>query len=134
LIGIGMRKDVKAWYPTIRKPRWTPPNWLFGPVWTALYAMMGVASHRVASIVGWTSRPLVLYGAQLVLNFLWSPLFFKWHKLGAAAVDITVLLGVVYATIVEFGAVDVLSAQLLVPYLAWSCYATALTYNIWLNN
>ena len=112
----------------------TPPNYLFGPVWTALYVMMGVASHRVASIVGWTSKPLVLYASQLVLNFLWSPLFFKWHKLGAAAADITVLLGVVYATIVEFGAVDVLSAQLLVPYLCWSCYATALTYNIWLNN
>ena len=127
VIGVSMRDAVKAWYPTIRKPAWTPPNWLFGPVWTALYCMMGVASHRVASVAGWTSKPLVLYGVQLVLNFLWSPLFFRWHKLGTAAVDITALLGVLYATMVEFGKVDTLSAQLLVPYLGWSCYATALT-------
>jgi len=158
-IGISMRDNVKSWYPTIRKPAWyvglnflrresllltdtpspelalrTPPNWLFGPVWTALYGMMGFASHRVAGMVGWTSKPLQLYALNLALNFLWSPLFFKWHRLGAAAFDITALLGVLYATIVEFSRVDVLSGQLLLPYLGWSCYATALTYNIWLNN
>ena len=112
----------------------TPPNWIFGPVWTALYGMMGFASHRVAGMVGWTSKPLQLYAANLVLNFLWSPLFFNWHRLGAAACDITALLGVLYATIVEFSKVDELSGRLLLPYLGWSCYATALTYNIWLNN
>jgi benzodiazapine receptor len=134
VIGVGMRDEVREWYPTIKKPIWTPPNWLFGPVWTALYCMMGYAANRVASVTGLWSKPMLLYGSQLVLNFLWSPLFFKYHKLGAAAIDITALLGVLYATIIEFGAVDTLCAQLLLPYLGWSCYATALTYNIYLNN
>ena len=67
--------------------------------------------------MGWTSKPMQLYALQLALNFLWSPLFFKWHRLGTAAFDITALLGVLYATIVEFGRVDVLSAQLRLPYL-----------------
>lgn len=124
-IGLSMRDEVKEWYPTIKKPSWTPPPWLFGPAWTVLYTCMGVASWRVWR-AGGGPIPLGLYAAQLALNFAWSPLFFKRHALGAAAVDITVLLGVLVTTILEFKAVDATAAALMVPYLGWTCFATAL--------
>jgi len=86
---------------------------------------MGVASWRVWR-AGGGPVPLGLYAAQLALNFAWSPLFFKRHALGAAAVDITVLLGVLVTTILEFKAVDATAAALMLPYLGWTCFATAL--------
>ncbi len=133
-IGLSMRDDVKTWFPTIKKPSWQPPNWLFGPVWTVLYTLMGISSWRVYSKAGLMSKPMFLYSVQLVLNFLWSPLFFKWHRLPAASADITALLGVLGLTIVEFTKVDGVAATMLYPYLAWTMFATALTYNITMNN
>lgn len=133
-IGLSMRDDVKTWFPTIKKPSWQPPNWLFGPVWTVLYTLMGISSWRVYSKAGLMSKPMFLYSVQLVLNFLWSPLFFKWHQLPAASADITALLGVLGLTIVEFTKVDGVAATMLYPYLAWTMFATALTYNITMNN
>lgn len=133
-IGISMRDDVKTWFPTIKKPSWQPPNWLFGPVWTVLYTLMGISSWRVYSRAGLMSKPMFLYAVQLALNFLWSPLFFKWHQLPAASADITALLGVLGLTIVEFNKVDGVAATMLYPYLAWTLFATALTYNITMNN
>lgn len=120
-------------YPTLKKPSWQPPNWLFGPVWSVLYTAMGIASWRVWR-AGGGPLPLSLYGLQLALNFAWSPLFFKAHNLKAATVDITVLLGVLGATILEFHKVDPTAAALLLPYLAWTSFASALTWNIFLNN
>lgn len=132
-IGMTIAPETKSWYPKLKKPSWNPPAWLFGPVWTVLYAAMGVASHRVWQ-AGGGPLPLGLYAAQLALNFAWSPLFFKAHNLKAAAVDITALVGVLGATIYEFSKVDTLAAQLLIPYLGWVSFATALTYNILQNN
>lgn len=134
LIGIGQRKDVTEWFPTIKKPSWQPPNWLFGPVWTVLYTMMGIASHRIYEQAGLFSKPMALYAIQLVLNLAWSPLFFKFHTLGVASLDITALVGFLGATIVEFDKYDPVASRLMIPYLGWSCFATALTYNIWFNN
>lgn len=94
---------------------------------------MGVASWRVFKAGGGVV-PLGLYGLQLGLNFLWTPLFFQMHNLKAASVDITALLGVLGATVVEFNKVDSVAAGLLVPYLGWTAFATALTWNIMLNN
>lgn len=133
VIGIGMRNDVKGWYQTIKKPTWTPPNWLFGPVWSLLYTMIGVASWRVYA-AGGGALPLGLYATQLLLNFAWSPLFFKAHRLDLAAYDITALAGMIVATIVAFNKVDPMAAALMVPYLGWSSFATALTWNIYTNN
>lgn len=120
-------------YPTINKPSWNPPNWIFGPVWTALYTAIGYASWRV-----WQSGgglvPLCLYATQLGLNFMWTPLFFKMHNLKAATIDISVLLGVLGLTIMEFNKVDGVAAKLMVPYLMWTSFATVLTWNIYLNN
>jgi benzodiazapine receptor len=133
VIGFAIKDEVKTWYKQIRKPSWTPPDWAFGPVWTALYAAMGYASWLVWS-KGAGPLPLTLYGIQLAMNLAWSPLFFKAHNLTFALADITALLGVVAATIVEFHKVEPLAAQLMLPYLAWSTYAAALTANIWQQN
>lgn len=122
-------------YPTIVKPSWNPPNWIFGPVWTALYTAIGYASWRVwQSGVGLFSLPLGLYGLQLALNFMWTPLFFKMHNLKAASVDISVLLGVLGFTLYEFNKVDKVATTLMVPYLMWTSFAAVLTWNIYLNN
>ena len=110
-----------------------PPNWVFGPVWTTLYTAMGYASWRVLQ-AGGGPLPLGLYAGQLAMNFIWSPLFFKAHNLKLASYEITALAGVICATIYEFSKVDTLAAQLLLPYLGWSSFATALTWNIYLNN
>ncbi|KAL4431592.1 hypothetical protein ABPG77_001434 [Micractinium sp. CCAP 211/92] len=133
VIGTTVAPEIPNWYSKLKKPSWTPPSWLFGPVWTVLYAAMGVASHRVWA-AGGGPLPLGLYAAQLVLNLAWTPLFFKAHNLKAATVDITALVGVLGATIYEFSKVDTLAAQLLIPYLGWVSFATALTINIMQNN
>ncbi|KXZ50750.1 hypothetical protein GPECTOR_15g435 [Gonium pectorale] len=134
--GLVTQKDVLTWYPKIKKPRWTPPNFLFGPVWTALYAMMGTASWIVWKGKGKNTVALSLYGAQLVLNLIWNPLFFKTHKTDVALVDITALLGLATAATVEMTKVSSAAVQLplMVPYLVWVSYATALNANIWANN
>mmetsp|Transcript_17925 Transcript_17925/g.36866 ORF Transcript_17925/g.36866 Transcript_17925/m.36866 type:complete len:163 (-) Transcript_17925:77-565(-) len=130
------RKAVKEWYPTLKKPSWTPPNWLFGPVWTFLYATMGYASYRIFQQGGWEkqSMPLSLYLAQLALNFTWSPLFFGAKKLGLALVNITAMGVTVGATAHSFWPVDPLASKLLWPYLFWVSYATALNTYIYINN
>lgn len=127
---------VKKWYPTLKKPSWTPPNWLFGPVWTALYTMMGVASYRVWKQGGFEKQgiPLALYAVQLALNFSWSPLFFGAKKIGLALANITALGVAVGITSHAFYAVDPLASKLLWPYLFWVSYATALNAYIYLNN
>ena len=94
---------------------------------------MGVASWRVLQ-AGGGPLPLGLYAAQLTLNFMWSPLFFKAHNLQAASYDITALLGVLAATIFEFNKVDPLAAKLMLPLMGWTSFAAALTWNIYLNN
>ena len=79
------QKSVRTWYPKLKKPSWTPPNWLFGPMWTALYTAMGYASWRVFNKLGSPhATPLTLYAIQLAINFSWSPIFFGAKKLGVA--------------------------------------------------
>lgn len=131
-IGVATGHD-KTWYRSLKKPSWTPPDWVFGPAWTVLYSLMGVSSWMAwKNGAGWV--PLTLYGVQLALNFAWTPLFFAKKDLGLALADIVGLLGVLGATIVEFKKVDPTAAYLLLPYLGWSTFATALTYNIWTKN
>lgn len=132
-MSVGMQKQVKGWYKHLKKPSWQPPNWLFGPVWTALYAMMGVASWLVWQNGG-GAVPLSLYAVQLALNLAWTPLFFKEHQLTYALADITVLLGVLTATVVEFNKVSPQATYLLLPYLGWSTFAAVLTLDIWKRN
>jgi tryptophan-rich sensory protein len=125
-----------GWYAALAKPSWTPPGWLFGPVWTLLYFSMAVAAflvwRRPASRA--RTRALVLFGVQLGLNALWTPLFFGAHLPGLALAEIVLLDVAVVATLFAFWRLRRAAGALLVPYLAWSLFATALNAAIfWLN-
>lgn len=127
--------SVGDWYATLAKPSWNPPNWVFGPVWTALYVGMAVAAWLVWRRRGWDSRvPLFVFGVQLLLNAVWSGLFFGMRNPGVAFAEIVLLWLAILATILAFKHVSTLAAVLLTPYLAWVSFATALNWSIWRLN
>lgn len=132
----GARFQPGTWYTELVKPAWTPPNVLFPLVWTTLYVMMGVAAFRVWWRHGFRNAPLALalFGLQLGLNAGWSWLFFGRHAIGAALVEIGVLGVTIVATALAFQARDRLAARLLLPYLAWVCFAAVLNFAIWRLN
>lgn len=121
------------WYTSLAKPSWQPPGYVFGPVWTVLYVLMGVAFWRVWK-AGGGSHPMTLYAVQLGLNIAWSYLFFNAKSLSWALFDIVALLGVLLATVSSFYQVDHTAGYLLLPYLAWVTFAAALTTDIYLKN
>jgi len=125
--------SIPTWYAALDKPSWTPPNALFGPVWTTLYILMAVAAWRVW-VVGGGWLPLTIWGAQLALNFAWSLLFFHLHRIDLALANIVALWLAIVATIVTFARIDRPAAWMLVPYLLWVSYATALNASIWSRN
>jgi len=136
LSGLATRQSVSTWYTTLSKPSWTPPGWLFGPVWTILYISMGVAAwlvwqKRSASVV---TPALTLFFIQLALNGLWSLFFFGQRNLALGLVDIGLLWLALAATIAAFWMVRPLAGALLIPYLMWVSFATALNYTIWRLN
>ena len=124
------------WYAGLRKPAWNPPNWLFGPVWTALYTMMAFAAWLVWHRGGWAeqARPLGTYLLQLGLNGLWSWIFFGWHRPGLAFAEILALWVTILLAIRAFAPVSRPAAWLLVPYLAWVTFAAALNLALWRLN
>ena len=134
--GLLTAAGVRDWYPTLSKPSWTPPDWVFGPVWTALYVLMALAAWLVWRRLGWPrSRPaLTLFAVQLVLNAAWSGLFFALQNPGAAFAEIILLWAAIAATLVAFARVSPAAAGLLVPYLLWVTYAAALNGTIWVMN
>jgi tryptophan-rich sensory protein len=123
----------KAEYAALDRPGWAPPSWLFGPVWTTLYVLIAVAGWLAWKRTGWTPA-LTVYAAQLVLNAAWTPLFFAAGQYGLALTEIVVLWALIAATVVLFWRVSRLAAALLVPYLAWVSFATALNAAIWWAN
>lgn len=124
-------QGVNSWYPEIAKAPWNPPSWVFGPAWTLLYILMAVAAWRVWRTESPQRRgALVLYGVQLVLNGLWSWIFFGWALFWPAAVELLALLLVVGATWVAFRRIDRVAAWLLVPYLLWLSFALSLNVAI----
>lgn len=132
----GLATPPGDWYASLAKPAWTPPGWLFGPVWTLLYAAMGVSAWllwRRRSQPG-ARRALACFTAQLALNFAWSPVFFGLHRLGLAAVIIVTLLSMIVATVAASRRVSRVAALLLVPYVAWVAFASSLNIAIWLLN
>jgi tryptophan-rich sensory protein len=126
--------SVKTWYPLLNKPGFTPPDWLFGPVWTALYVLMGIAAWRVWCAKAKAREALALFGLQLVLNLAWSLIFFGLHGIGAAVAVIVVLEAAILATIAAFRKIDRLAAALLVPYALWVAFATVLNIAVWRLN
>ena len=131
LLGAAFPPD--AWYAALAKPWWTPPGAVFGPVWFALYAAMGVAAWLVWRRRGW-SGPLAAYGVQLALNAAWTPLFFGAQALAASFALILALWAAIAVTAVAFWRVRALAGALLLPYLAWVSYAAALNGAIWRLN
>lgn len=122
-----------AWYQALARPSWNPPPWVFGPVWTTLYATMGLAAWRVWLRGGWC-RPLAWWGLQLLLNAAWTPVFFGLHLLGASVVVIVALWLALATTVASFARVDRIAAWTLVPCLAWVTFAAALDAAIWWAN
>ncbi|PSP56652.1 TspO protein [Halobacteriales archaeon QS_1_67_19] len=129
-------EDVATWYPTLAQPSFTPPDWVFGPVWTVLYLLMGVSLYLVYRSDGGQTRRLALaaFGVQLVFNASWTLVFFGAHAIFGGLVVILALLGAILATVGLFVRIDRRAAALLVPYLLWVGYATALTYAFWQLN
>jgi len=128
--------SLHPWYATLRKPPWTPPNWLFGPVWTALYLGMAVAAWLVWRQAGFSPArlPLTLFALQLVLNVAWSGIFFGLRLPGAAFLEVVLLWLFILSTATAFWPVSRTASWLLVPYLTWVTYAAALNAAIWRMN
>ena len=128
--------SVRTWYLDIAKPTWTPPSWVFGPVWTVLYVLMGLAMWLVWRSGRWpqVKNATILFGAQLLLNTLWSILFFGARSPGLAFVEILLLWCAIVATIAAFWHHSKGAAMMMVPYLAWSSFAAILNFAIWRLN
>ena len=125
-----------AFYRQLARPEWAPPGWLFAPVWTVLYVLMGVAAWLVWRAHGLRQArtALILYVAQLAANALWTWLFFVWHQGALAFAEILLLWGLIIATVVAFSRLHALAAALLLPYVAWVTFASVLTYATWKLN
>ena len=120
------------WFAALEKPGFMPPGWMFGAVWTTLYALMGVALALVwtAEASGERSAALRLFFLQLLVNFAWSPIFFGARMIEVGLVTILIMFALAAATAWRFGRIRPLAGWLLVPYLAWLCVATALNFEI----
>lgn len=128
--------NAGSFYAQLIRPVWAPPASLFGPVWTGLYILMGISAWLVWRIDGLLAarRALMLFLFQLMLNTLWSWLFFGWHRGGLAFADILLLLVFIIATLIAFWRIRPMAGLLLVPYLLWVCFAAVLNYEIWQFN
>jgi tryptophan-rich sensory protein len=124
LIGLVVRPD--NWYATLNKPPFNPPDWVFAPVWTALYVMIAIAGWRTWLTQGWRSRVMMLWLMQMALNFAWTPIFFGAHVPAAALIVIVVLLGTIVAFIFSAWPRDRIAAWLFMPYALWVAFASVL--------
>lgn len=130
-------ESVRVWYPTLNKPSFNPPDWLFAPVWTTLYILIGIAAYLV-----WTKRDkivhfprtIAIYLIQLILNLAWSFIFFYLHEIGFALAEIILLLIFIVITALTFYKIDKWAGYLFIPYILWVSFASFLTYNIFILN
>jgi len=128
---------IPTWYSTLVKPSFQPPNWLFGPVWTILYILMGISAFLI-----WESgapkkvknTAIIIFLVQLGLNALWSPIFFTLHMLLLALVEIIILWIAILITMIKFYRISKPASILLVPYFLWVSFASFLSFHIWLLN
>lgn len=135
---LGAVASVQAatFYQQLAQPAWAPPSTVFGPVWSVLYALMGIAAWLVWREGGWRRQRgvLALFVIQLAVNALWSWLFFAWHQGALAFADIVLLWLLIVATVLGFWRVRPLAGALLLPYLAWVSFAAALNFAVWQLN
>ncbi len=134
--GAATASSVGTWYQTLQKPPFNPPDGLFAPVWTALYIMMAVAGWRVWRAHGLRGArtAMTLFGVQLALNLAWSFVFFGYRLIGAAMLEITVLLVAIVATMILFWKHDRVAGMLFIPYAGWVGFATILNLALWRLN
>jgi tryptophan-rich sensory protein len=136
--GVGGFASINAasFYGQLIQPTWSPPGWLFGPVWSVLYTMMGVSAWLVWRQYGMrlVRTAFIVFVVQLALNALWTWLFFTWHLGAIALIEILALWALIATTIVLFWPLNRLAAMLLVPYLAWVSFASALNLALWKLN
>ena len=129
--------SIPTWYATLQKPSFSPPNWLFGPVWTTLFTLMGISLYLVWDRISRskeTKKPLVIFGVQLVLNIFWSVLFFGLKSSFYAFIEIIILWLAIAFNIFKFYKISKNAGLLLIPYLLWVTVATILNFYIWMLN
>lgn len=128
--------SVPTWYAGLVKPSWTPPSWIFGPIWSALYLMMALAAWLVWRGGGFApvALPITLFLVQLALNAMWSILFFGLRMPGVAFAEIALLWLAILATVIAFWRSNRTAGSLLLPYLIWTTFAGVLNYAIWSMN
>lgn len=135
--GWATAQSVKTWYPTLNKPSFNPPNWLFAPVWTTLYILIGIAAYLVwikrDKIVHFP-RTVAIYLIQLILNLGWSFIFFYLHEIGFALAEIILLLIIIIINAAMFYEINKWAGVIFVPYIFWVTFASFLTYNIFMLN
>ena len=138
LSGMVTRESITTWYPTLVKPVFNPPNWIFAPVWTLLYIMMGVAGGMVWNRMEFdeknVKKAFLFFTIQLALNALWSYLFFGLHNPLLALVEIVLLWLMIFETYNQFKKIDKVAGYLLIPYIAWVSFAMVLNVSIWWLN
>lgn len=137
IAGYFTTSGVNGWYAVANKPWFNPPNWIFAPVWTTLYVLMGIALFLIwRSDTDKTIRhtAIILFAVQLMLNFFWSIIFFKLQQPGWAFAEIILMWIMILLTIIWFGKISSTAAWLLVPYICWVSFAAILNYSIWRLN
>ncbi len=132
--GLATGSSVSTWYLTLNKPPFNPPGWIFGPVWTTLYIMIGISGWMVYKKTCWNSTALNVYFVQLVLNGIWSPVFFGLRQPMWAFFIIVLLWVSIVLTLFQFKKVEVKAMVLLLPYFLWVSFASILNYEIWRLN
>jgi tryptophan-rich sensory protein len=135
-IGAMASIEARSFYEQLERPPWAPPGWLFAPVWSVLYFLMGLSAWLVWRSSGFKAArvALSLFLVQLAFNAIWSWLFFEWRQGVLALVEIVLLWALIVATGVSFHRRNALAGALLIPYLAWVSFATALTWSVWRLN
>jgi tryptophan-rich sensory protein len=135
-IGSAASSESGLFYQQISRPGWAPPSWLFAPVWTILYILMGISAWMVWRVGGFRAAriALSLFIIQLVLNAIWTWIFFVWKQGALAFVEILILWALILCTTIALWRVRVLAGILLLPYLAWVSFASALTFTVWRLN
>lgn len=125
---------IPTWYDSLKKPFFSPPNWIFGPVWTILYTLMGISAYLV-----WrqgindphVKTALIIFGVQLFLNAIWSPIFFGFKAIHVALIVIAIMWIAILLTILAFFKISTVAAILLIPYILWVSFATILNFSLW---
>lgn len=138
LSGVVTRSSVETWYPTLVKPSFNPPNWVFFPAWTTLYVLMGIAGGLVWQKIDAereeVKKALQFFWIQLALNALWSYLFFGLKNPLLALIEMFLLLLLIYETYIKFSKINKIAGYLFIPYIIWVCFALILNASIWWLN